>query len=150
MNCLGVKPGSPWCKVSVLPLTPLAHRHSVQLREACLSGRKSWIKMLLVVPNSRVPVLWSGDLWWNHLSMILWWWFYSQLSPAEAKRFSLYPVSRPALGPTQLPVQWVPGVLSPKLKSGRGVTLTTHPHIVPKWRMCRSYISSPPKRLHGV
>jgi hypothetical protein len=29
-------------------------------------------------------------------------------SPAEAKDFSS--VSRPALGPTQLPVQWVPGV----------------------------------------
>jgi hypothetical protein len=36
-------------------------------------------------------------------------------------------VSRPALGPTQSPVQWVPGVLSPGLKSGRGVTLTIHP-----------------------
>jgi hypothetical protein len=36
-------------------------------------------------------------------------------------------VSRPALGPTQPPVQWVPGVLSPGLKRGRGVTLTTHP-----------------------
>jgi hypothetical protein len=30
-------------------------------------------------------------------------------------------------GPTQSPVQWVPGVLSPGLKRGRGLTLTTHP-----------------------
>jgi hypothetical protein len=28
---------------------------------------------------------------------------------AEARGFFLYPVSRPALGPTQRPVQWVPG-----------------------------------------
>jgi hypothetical protein len=37
----------------------------------------------------------------------------------------------PALGPTQPPVQWVPGVLSPGVKRGRGVTLTTHSHLVP-------------------
>jgi hypothetical protein len=36
-------------------------------------------------------------------------------------------VSRPALGSTQPPVQWVPGVLSPGVKRGRRVTLTTHP-----------------------
>jgi hypothetical protein len=36
-------------------------------------------------------------------------------------------VSRPGLGSTQPPVQWIPGVLSPGLKRGRGVTLTTHP-----------------------
>jgi hypothetical protein len=36
-------------------------------------------------------------------------------------------VYRPALGPTQSPVQWVPGVLSQGVKRGRGVTLTTHP-----------------------
>jgi predicted aspartyl protease len=48
-------------------------------------------------------------------------------SPGEGNEFFLYLVSRPALGPTQPPVQWVPGVLSPGLKRGRGVTLTTHP-----------------------
>jgi len=36
-------------------------------------------------------------------------------------------VSRPALRPTQPLVQWVPGVLSPGVKRGRGVTLATHP-----------------------
>jgi hypothetical protein len=35
-------------------------------------------------------------------------------------------LSRPALGSTQSPVQWVPG-LSPEVKSSRGVTLTPHP-----------------------
>jgi hypothetical protein len=62
----------------------------------------------------------------------------------DERIFPLASVSRPALGPTQPPVQWVPGVLSPGLKHGQGVTLTTHPHLVPRSRMIRSYISSPP------
>jgi hypothetical protein len=65
-------------------------------------------------------------------------------SPAGAKDFSIASLSRPALGPTQPPVQWVPGVLSPGLKRGLGVTLTTHPHLVPRSSMSRSYTSSPP------
>jgi hypothetical protein len=48
-------------------------------------------------------------------------------SPAGAKIFPLAYVSRPVLEPTQPPVQWVAGVLSPGLKRGRGVTLTAHP-----------------------
>jgi hypothetical protein len=62
--------------------------------------------------------------------------------------FRLVPLpseSRPALGPTQPPVQWV---LSPGLKRGWGVTLTTHPHLVTRWRLNRSYTSSPPKLFH--
>jgi hypothetical protein len=45
--------------------------------------------------------------------------------------FPLPSVSRPTLGPTQPPVQWIPGILSPGVKRGRGVMLTTHPHLVP-------------------
>jgi hypothetical protein len=58
--------------------------------------------------------------------------------------FPLSSVSRPALGPTQPPVQWVPGVLSLGLMHGRGVTLTSHPHLVPSSRMSRSYTPLPP------
>jgi hypothetical protein len=36
-------------------------------------------------------------------------------------------MSRPALRPTQPPVQWVPGV-----RCGQGVTLTPHPLVVPR------------------
>jgi hypothetical protein len=38
----------------------------------------------------------------------------------------------------------------PGTKRSGGVTLTTHPHLVPRSRMNRSYTSSPPKRHHGV
>jgi hypothetical protein len=44
-------------------------------------------------------------------------------SPGGDEIFS--PLSRPAVGPTYPPVQWVPGV-------SRGVALTTHPHLAPR------------------
>jgi hypothetical protein len=42
-------------------------------------------------------------------------------------------LSRPALGPTQPPVEWVPG-LSRGVESGWGVTLTPHPLLVPRYK----------------
>jgi hypothetical protein len=47
--------------------------------------------------------------------------------PGRDRIFPLASVSRPALRPTEPPVQWVLGVLSPGVKRGRGVNLTTHP-----------------------
>ena len=46
-------------------------------------------------------------------------------------------LSRQALGPTQPPVQWVPG-LSQGIKSSRCVTLTPHPLLVPWSRKSRA------------
>jgi hypothetical protein len=75
----------------------------------------------------------------------------SRFNPQQRQEiFSLTSVSRTALGPTQPPVQLVPGVLSPGLKCGRCVTLTTHRHLMPKSRMSRSYTSSPPFASIGV
>jgi hypothetical protein len=65
--------------------------------------------------------------------------------PDRGRGFLLAPTSRLALGPTQPPVQWVPGVLSPGVKRGRGVTLTIHPNLVPRMGMSRSYTSPPPQ-----
>jgi hypothetical protein len=63
--------------------------------------------------------------------------------PDRAEDFSSSPpASRPALGSAQAPIQWVPGVPSPGVKRGRGVMLlTTHPHLVPRLNMSRSYTS---------
>jgi hypothetical protein len=54
-------------------------------------------------------------------------------SSAGAEDFSsnLY-VSRPALGPTQPPVQWVPGVLSPGVKARPGRDSDHSHHLVPR------------------
>jgi hypothetical protein len=71
-------------------------------------------------------------------------------SPTEARNFLLVSASRPTLGPTQSLVQWVPGTLSSGVKRARGVMPTTHPHLVPRLSMSRSYTSSPPMCLHGV
>jgi hypothetical protein len=63
-------------------------------------------------------------------------------SPAGAKDFSSVP--RPALGPTQPPVQWVPGVLSPGIKARPRRDADHSPHLVPRSWMSRSYTSSAP------
>jgi hypothetical protein len=57
--------------------------------------------------------------------------------------------SRPALGPTQPPIQGVTRAVSLGF-SGRGVKLTTHLHLLPRSNNEWSYTSTPPKRLHGV
>jgi hypothetical protein len=57
--------------------------------------------------------------------------------------FLLISVSKPALRPTKPPVQWYRRSF-PLGKARPGIMLTTHPHLVPKSRMSRSYTSSSP------
>jgi hypothetical protein len=57
--------------------------------------------------------------------------------------FPLASVPRPALRPTQTAIKWIPVFISPEVKRGRGVTLTTHSRLLPRSRMSRSYVASP-------
>jgi hypothetical protein len=59
------------------------------------------------------------------------------------RTFPQVSASRPVLGPTDLPLQWVPGVLSPGVKGGRSVTLTTHFQLVPRLRMSGAVLALP-------
>jgi hypothetical protein len=59
--------------------------------------------------------------------------------PRQGQRiFLLVSASRPALGLTQLPVQWVPGAFSPGVKRGRGALLTIQPLLVTRSGKSRS------------
>jgi hypothetical protein len=71
-------------------------------------------------------------------------------SPAGAKDFSSSLCVQTGSGAHPAFCTIGTGVLSPGLKRGPDVTLTTHPHLVPRSRMSKSYTSSPPKRLRGV
>jgi hypothetical protein len=57
--------------------------------------------------------------------------------------------SRPALGPTQPPMQWVPGALSLGVKRPGREADHSHPFSA-KVKNAWSYTSTPPIRLHGV
>jgi hypothetical protein len=59
-------------------------------------------------------------------------------------------VSRPAVRPTQPPIQKVLRGPLPDLKCGRVVTLTTRPHLVSRSSMTRSYTPLPPGACTAV
>jgi hypothetical protein len=65
-------------------------------------------------------------------------------NPRQRQRiFPLVSASRPALGPTQPPIQWVPQALSPGVKCRRGAMLTTHQLLMPRFRKSRNCLPSP-------
>jgi hypothetical protein len=70
-------------------------------------------------------------------------WTIGVRSPAEAKDFSsnLCVQTGSEAHPASCPMGT--GGPFPGAKRGRGVTLTTHPHLLPRSRMSRSYTSSP-------
>jgi hypothetical protein len=146
---------SPPCKPGVV--------FNVLIRIIVLSPLERAISLLyenvwdLHFVNNYFRILWSFILVWNRGSSVSIVWLRTGRPgdrgsiPGRGKIISPpVSVSRPAVGPTQPLLQWVPLVLSPGLKRYRVVTLTTHPHVVPRLRMSRGYVSSPPKRLHGV
>jgi hypothetical protein len=71
-------------------------------------------------------------------------------SPAGAKDFSPSLCVQTGSGAHPASCTMGTGGSSPGAKRGRGVTVTTHPHLVPRSRLSRSYNSSPPKHHHGA
>jgi hypothetical protein len=71
-------------------------------------------------------------------------WTIGVRSPTGAKDFSSSPCVQTGSGAH--PASYPMGTegLSPGVKRGWGVTLTTHPHLVPRLIMSRNYTSSPP------
>jgi hypothetical protein len=71
-------------------------------------------------------------------------------SPAEAKDFSSSLCAQTCSEAHPASYQMGTGGPFQGVNRGRGVTLTTHPHLVSRSRMSRSYTSFPPSRLHGL
>jgi hypothetical protein len=70
-------------------------------------------------------------------------------SRRELGIFVFTTVSRTTLGPTQSPIQWVPGALSLGV-CDQDVKLTAHLRILPRSRVREAMPPIPPVRLHGV
>jgi hypothetical protein len=105
------------------------------LRDAWNEGSSPYSQQLATGPypepteSALHPSLSSWDPFWSHL-------------PIYALVFRVVSFIR-AFPPKPCTIfSPLPCVLSPGEKRGQGVTLTTHPHPVPRWRMSRSYTSS--------
>jgi hypothetical protein len=65
------------------------------------------------------------------------------------RQFLFTNASRPALGPTKLPMKWVPVALTPGVKRP-GYKADNSPPSSAKIKNVWSYTSAPSTRLHGV
>jgi hypothetical protein len=115
-------------------------------------NRCSSLKVRVSRPHTeqQVQLRFFFKSWGAGVAQSVWWLTtdWTGFDPRQRQRIVLLAsASRPALGPTQPPVQWVPGAFSPGVKRDRGVMLTTHPHLVPRLNMSTS---SSPMCLHGV
>jgi hypothetical protein len=75
-------------------------------------------------------------------------WAIEVRSPAEARDFSSNLCVQTGSGAHPASCTMGTGGPSPGIKRGRGVTLITHPYLVPRLWMSRCYTSYPPLRLH--
>jgi hypothetical protein len=130
---------------NIIPSSQLSYPHTHRARPHITT--ETWLDIQLPILEANVQyvrVSWLGQ----SVQCLATGWTTGRLSFDSRQRrknfSSSLSVSRPTLVLTQPPVQWVPGVFSLGLKRGRGVTLTTHHHILQKSRMSRSYIPSPP------
>jgi hypothetical protein len=148
----------------VHPSTKWAHRQTAAVLQASRSRDGLLWKRLgrceSVFWKTRLAMTWREFIWTLY---IIYWaraaqsvhclttdWTAGVRSRQRQRIFPLTSASRPALGPTQPPVQWVPGALCPGVKRGRGVMLTTHPLPVPRSGKSRSYTSCHPERIYGA
>jgi hypothetical protein len=69
---------------------------------------------------------------------------YTSLSFLSSNEFSSSLCVQTGSGAHPASYASVPGVLSPGVKRGQGVTLTAYPHLVPRSRMSMTYTSSSP------
>jgi hypothetical protein len=94
--------------------------------------------------------IWTSEslliLWYNIVGIATWNGMESLGITSQWEQDFPHP-SRPALGPTQPPIQMVPRLS--QLYSGGGVVLTTHPHPARKLKREYSYTSTLPPGVCG-
>jgi hypothetical protein len=117
---------------------PFLNKNAVTIRKILIYGTRCQIFVTVTV--------WS---WVNSVQCLTTNWTPGVRSPAEAKGFSSsLRVQTSSEAHPAYPMGT--GGPFPVVKRGRGVRLTTHPHLVPRSGVSRIYTSSSPWRLHVV